>query len=55
MTRPAPVMTRIQTVSGQYIYVTDKTHAEVMILKQAQKIHFNILESMSYDVILGMP
>jgi hypothetical protein len=45
---------QIYIVNEESEWITDQVHIEVMILKDSQKLTFDVLNSIKYDVILKM-
>ncbi len=46
--------TQIYMVNRESEWITDQVHIEVIILKDSQKLTFNVLNSIKYDIILRM-
>ncbi len=46
---------QVYMVNGEFKWITDQVHIEVMILKDSQELMFDVLNLIKYDVILKMP
>ncbi len=46
---------QVYMVNGESKWITDQVHIEVIILEDSQKLTFDVLNSIKYDAILGMP
>ncbi len=46
---------QIYIVNRESEWITDQVHIEAIILKDSQKLTFDVLNSIKYDVILEMP
>jgi len=46
---------QIYMINEESEWITDQVHIEVMILKDSQKLTFDVLNLIKYDVILKMP
>jgi len=46
---------QVYIVNGEFKWITDQVHIKAIILKDSQKLTFDVLNSIKYDVILGMP
>ncbi len=45
---------QVYMVNGEYEWITDQVHIEVIILEDSQKLTFDVLNLIKYDVILKM-
>jgi len=45
---------QVYMINGESEWITDQIHIEAMILKDSQKLTFDVLNSIKYDVILRM-
>ncbi len=45
---------QIYIINEESEWITDQIHIEVMILKDSQKLMFDVLNSIKYDIILKM-
>ncbi len=45
---------QIYMINEEFEWITDQVHIEVMILKDSQKLMFDVLNLIKYDVILKM-
>jgi hypothetical protein len=45
---------QIYIINEESEWITDQVHIEVMILKDSQKLTFDVLNLIKYDVILKM-
>jgi len=45
---------QIYIINEESEWITDQVHIEVMILKDWQKLTFDVLKSIKYDIILKM-
>ncbi len=50
-----PKSMQVYMVNGEYEWITDQVHIEVIILEDSQKLTFDVLNSIKYDAILKMP
>ena len=50
---PKPV--QVYMVNGEFEWVTEETHTEAIIQGNSQELTFDVLKSIKYDAILGMP
>ncbi len=46
---------QVYMVNGESEWITDQVHIKAIILEDSQKLTFDVLNSIKYDVILGMP
>ncbi len=46
---------QVYIVNGEYKWITDQVHIKVIILEDSQELTFDVLNSIKYDAILGMP
>ncbi len=46
---------QIYMVNGEFEWITEQVHIKVIILEDSQKLMFDVLNSIKYDVILRMP
>jgi len=42
-------------VNEESEWITDQVHIKAMILEDSQELMFDVLNSIKYDAILGMP
>jgi hypothetical protein len=52
VTRSKPM--QIYIINREFKWITDQVHIEVIILEDSQKLMFDVLNSIKYDVILKM-
>ncbi len=45
---------QVYMVNREYEWITDQVHIEVIILEDSQKLTFDVLNSIKYDIILEM-
>ncbi len=45
---------QIYIINGESEWITDQVHIKAIILKDSQKLTFDVLNSIKYDVILEM-
>ncbi len=45
---------QVYMINGEYKWITDQVHIEVIILEDSQKLTFDVLNLIKYDVILEM-
>jgi hypothetical protein len=46
---------QVYMANGEFEWVTEETHTEAIIRGDSQKLTFDVLKSIKYDAILGMP
>ncbi len=46
---------QVYMINEEYKWITDQVHIKVIILEDSQKLTFDVLNSIKYDVILEMP
>ncbi len=46
---------QIYMINGEFKWITDQVHIKAIILKDSQKLTFDVLNSIKYNVILEMP
>ncbi len=51
----APKPMQVYMVNKESEWITDQVHIEAIILEDPQELTFDVLNSIKYDVILGMP
>jgi len=45
---------QVYMVNGEFKWITDQVHIKAIILEDSQKLTFDVLNSIKYDIILGM-
>jgi len=50
-----PKSMQVYMANGEFKWVTEETHTEAIIQGDSQKLTFDVLKSIKYDAILGMP
>jgi len=51
----APKPMQVYMTNGESEWITDQVHIKAIILEDSQELTFDVLNSIKYDVILGMP
>ncbi len=51
----APKPMQVYMANGESEWITDQVHVEAIILGDPQELTFDVLDSIKYDAILGMP
>jgi hypothetical protein len=46
---------QVYMANGESEWITDQVHIKAIILEDSQELTFDVLNSIKYDVILGMP
>jgi len=54
MLQQAPKPMQVYMINGEFKWITDQVHIKVIILEDSQKLTFDVLNSIKYDIILRM-
>ncbi len=46
---------QVYMINEEFKWITDQVHIEAIILEDSQELMFDVLNSIKYDAILGMP